>query len=64
MFVREIELVERVGRALERQPLLRAAFVSGGLSLSQVLSLLSAEELEHDLGAVRAASGRRVIAPV
>ena len=65
MFVtQEIEALERVGQALERRPLLRAAFISGGLSLSQVLSQISTEELEHDLGAQRVASGERVIAPV
>ena len=65
MFVaQEIEKLERVGQALGDQPLLRAAFVSGGLSLSQVLTLIGTEELEGDLGAERAAPGGRVIAPV
>ena len=65
MFVtEEIETLERVGRALDDQPLLRAAFVSGGLSLSKVLKLIGTEELEYDLGDPRAASGGRVIAPV
>ena len=65
MFVtHEIERLELVGRALDREPLLRAAFVSGGLSLSQVLKLIGAAELEHDLGDPRAASDGRAIAPV
>jgi hypothetical protein len=65
MFVaEEIQELEWVGQALDRQPLLRAAFVSGGLSLSQVQTLLGTEELERDLGVRRVASGGRVIAPV
>jgi hypothetical protein len=65
MFVKnEIEEIERAGQALDHQPLLRAAFVAGGLNLSQVLELSGTEELEHDLGAGRATSGGRVIAPV
>ena len=65
MFVKnEIEQIERAANALDRQPLLRAAFVAGGLNLSKVLELIGTEELEHDLGAGRATSGRRVIAPV
>ena len=65
MFVtHEIEKLELVGRSLDREPLLRAAFVSGGLDLSQALKLIGAEELEHDLGVTRAASDGRAIAPV
>jgi hypothetical protein len=48
MFVKnEIEEIENVARELECHPLLRAAFASGGLTLSRVRALLREEETER-----------------
>jgi hypothetical protein len=48
MFVKnEIEEIEGVARELECNPLLRAAFASGGLTLSHVRVLLREEEAER-----------------